>query len=101
MPGQFDDVEVTKKTLEYNAEHNELMISATLILPNAKYNVSKLNHVWQVGAMADGVQPTMHGKWLENYDSTEILDLTTTPREGLPLNNHQCVLITVIIIWNK
>lgn len=64
-------------------------ISATLGLPASTeeeqqkegggYNVSRLNHVWQVGyVIVEGTaRPGMHPTTLQNVDSTEALDLWT------------------------
>ncbi|KAB2086224.1 hypothetical protein ES319_A04G014500v1 [Gossypium barbadense] len=41
------------------------------------YNVSSLNHVWQVGYCVDGLEPKMHETSLGNLDSKEVLDLET------------------------
>ncbi|KAB2032955.1 hypothetical protein ES319_D05G414600v1 [Gossypium barbadense] len=51
-------------------------VFATLVLPQ-RYNVSSLNHVWQVGYCVDGLEPKMHEASLGNLDSKEILDLET------------------------
>ncbi|CAN4075418.1 unnamed protein product [Withania somnifera] len=58
------------------------VIEATIILP-MKYDVSRLNHVWQVGIdVAQGKEPKMHPRALRNYDSTEIINLRTGKGRG-------------------
>ncbi|KAL6284035.1 hypothetical protein ACE6H2_014964 [Prunus campanulata] len=81
QPSQdFDDVIV--KTMKGDVQADKYMsIFATLILPPnpAAYNISKLNHVWQVGFEADDVhlEPKMHSTALQNVDSTETLNLNS------------------------
>jgi hypothetical protein len=53
-----------------------LTLHATLALPSM-YNVSRLNHVWQVGYEVQGTEPKMHPAALQNVDSTETKDLKT------------------------
>ncbi|KAK9024707.1 hypothetical protein V6N11_004865 [Hibiscus sabdariffa] len=52
-------------------------VFATLVLPDQRYDISSLNHVWQVGRYADGSEPMMHWTSLGNFDSKEVLDLQT------------------------
>lgn len=81
QPSQdFDDVIV--KTMKGDVLADKYMsIFATLILPPdpAAYNISKLNHLWQVGFEADDVhlEPKMHSTALQNVDSTETLNLNS------------------------
>ncbi|MBA0567440.1 hypothetical protein Golob_012177, partial [Gossypium lobatum] len=51
-------------------------VFSTLVLPQ-RYNVSSLNHVWQVGYCVDGLEPKMHEPSLGNLDSKEVLNLET------------------------
>ncbi|XP_055824010.1 cytochrome b561 and DOMON domain-containing protein At4g12980-like [Solanum dulcamara] len=60
-------------SLEYIQYH---IIEATIHLPQT-VNISRINHVWQVGKVASGMEPKIHDKTLKNYDSTEIIDLQT------------------------
>ncbi|KAL9333809.1 hypothetical protein Peur_073948 [Populus x canadensis] len=53
-----------------------LTLHAALALPSM-YNVSRLNHVWQVGYEVQGTEPKMHPTALQNVDSTETIDLKT------------------------
>jgi hypothetical protein len=77
LPSDNIDLEVSNATIEYTHETSYLVIHATLILPGEKYNISNLNHVWQVGNCAEDVRPKMHPTALQNVDSTETIDLTT------------------------
>lgn len=68
------DLNVSKlkfSSLEHIQYH---IIEATIHLPQT-VNVSRINHVWQVGKVASGMEPKIHEKTLKNYDSTEIIDL--------------------------
>ncbi|XP_061342288.1 cytochrome b561 and DOMON domain-containing protein At3g25290-like [Gastrolobium bilobum] len=55
-----------------------LYIYARLILPSEEYNITRLNHVWQVGYELVEDQPLNHPTSLDNVDSTETIDLTTS-----------------------
>ncbi|KAH0706495.1 hypothetical protein KY290_012264 [Solanum tuberosum] len=57
---------------------------ATIILP-MKYDLSRLNQVWQVGINIGAVgnkELKMHGKGLMNYDSSETINLRTGKGRG-------------------
>lgn len=72
-------IEVPIKSMENTDEVSKLYIlSARLFLPSKEYNITKLNHVWQVGHAAEGDQPKMHPTTLHNVDSTETIDLTSS-----------------------
>ncbi|XP_070004027.1 uncharacterized protein [Nicotiana sylvestris] len=60
------------------------VIEATIVLDPFKYDLSRLNHVWQVGVDMDAVgkEPKMHAKELRNYDSTETINLMTGKGRG-------------------
>ncbi|PON41202.1 Cytochrome b561 and DOMON domain-containing protein [Parasponia andersonii] len=62
-----------------------ITISGTLFLDTKFYNVEKLNHVWQVGYDADqeSLEPKMHPPTLQNFDSTETLNLTSGVGHGV------------------
>ncbi|PON91927.1 Cytochrome b561 and DOMON domain-containing protein [Trema orientale] len=62
-----------------------ITISGTLVLDTKFYNVEKLNHVWQVGYDADqeSLEPKMHPPTLQNFDSTETLNLTSGVGQGV------------------
>lgn len=68
------DVTVVSKHIEYVSSLDCFAISATLILP-PEYNISRLNHVWQVGYDSDEMQPKKHPTNLPNVDSTETINL--------------------------
>lgn len=68
------DVTVVSKHIEYVSSHDYVTITARLILP-PKYNISRLNHVWQVGYDSDEMQPKQHPANLPNVDSTETINL--------------------------
>ncbi|OVA04052.1 Cytochrome b561 [Macleaya cordata] len=70
------EVRVGDKRVMYSAESGFLTISATLTLP-PEYNISKLNHVWQVGSWVQDFEPQMHDDTLQNFDSAETIDLTS------------------------
>ncbi|KAJ4725137.1 Cytochrome b561 and DOMON domain-containing protein [Melia azedarach] len=64
-----------------------ITISATLFLPPHQYNISALNHVWQVGYYADGMEPMKHPTDLQNFDSAETINLRT--RESVNAGEHR------------
>ncbi|OMP04387.1 hypothetical protein COLO4_09696 [Corchorus olitorius] len=70
------EVRVLNKTAMYIPKTGFFTMFATLELPES-YNISSLNHVWQVGYLADGLEPKMHSTTLQNFDSKETLDLKT------------------------
>lgn len=67
------DLEVRNKSGESTSEY--ITIYATLILPDQLYNITRLNHVWQVGHSADGLEPMIHPLSVQNFDSTETINL--------------------------
>ncbi|XP_077227148.1 cytochrome b561 and DOMON domain-containing protein At4g12980-like [Tasmannia lanceolata] len=69
------DVEFKLRKLNYDHDTAYLTIFVTLTIPN--YNLSSLNHVWQVGSLVVGEEPRMHGRTLQNFDSGETIDLTS------------------------
>ncbi|XP_010924092.3 cytochrome b561 and DOMON domain-containing protein At3g25290-like isoform X1 [Elaeis guineensis] len=68
------EVGVANKAANYSDETGRLTMAARLTLP-PEYNVSKLNHVWQVGPRVVGTVPLAHAKTLHNFDSKETMDL--------------------------
>ncbi|KAE9614776.1 hypothetical protein Lal_00036094 [Lupinus albus] len=71
-------LEVSNKSMENDAVSEFYTISARIILPK-EYNITRLNHVWQLGyAIADGNQPLRHPTTLHNVDSTETINLTSS-----------------------
>ncbi|XVF33962.1 hypothetical protein REPUB_Repub18cG0016200 [Reevesia pubescens] len=81
------DVRVQNMTAEHISSIGFFTIFATLIIPE-KYNLSSLNHVWQVGFFAEGSEPKMHSTSLQNVDSKEILDLKTGHCQNVGHNSH-------------
>lgn len=81
------DVKVTNKKIDYTDTKDYITISATLFLPPHQYNISALNHVWQVGYYADGMEPMKHPTDLQNFDSAETINLRT--RESVNAGEHR------------
>lgn len=79
---------VQNKTAQHITGTGFFTISATLILPES-YNISRLNHVWQVGYVAEGFEPMVHSKTLQNFDSREILDLNTGQCQNIGHNRRR------------
>ncbi|XP_062079597.1 cytochrome b561 and DOMON domain-containing protein At3g25290-like [Humulus lupulus] len=63
---------------EVSSSSSYMTISGTLVLDTQAYNVKMLNHVWQVGYDADRetLVPRPHSFSLQNFDSSETLNLT-------------------------
>ncbi|XP_059277433.1 cytochrome b561 and DOMON domain-containing protein At3g25290-like [Lycium ferocissimum] len=83
LPSAIDLI-ISNSTFNFSyIEHLQYyVIQATIVLP-LKYDVSRLNHVWQVGIdVAEGKEPKMHPKELRNYDSTETINLRTGKGRG-------------------
>jgi len=72
---------VENMSSQYSGDSGVMTVWATVGLPPA-YNASRLNIVWQVGANAVGMMPVMHEMRLENFDSTETIDLMTGKNLG-------------------
>ncbi|CAL5190635.1 unnamed protein product [Lathyrus oleraceus] len=53
-------------------------IYARLVLPSDEYNITRLNHVWQIGNAVSDESPLRHPINLHNVDSTETIDLTSS-----------------------
>lgn len=70
---------VTNMSVEQKVANRNTMY-ATLVLPSEVYNVTKLNHVWQVGYDIEDGHPLGHPTTLRNVDSTEVIDLTDNGR---------------------
>lgn len=79
------DVNVSNMVVQYIKETSHLVIQAMVVLPK-EYNISRLNHVWQVGGYHakdvkpnydEDEQPKKHAMLLQNVDSTETIDLKT------------------------
>ncbi|OAY28458.1 cytochrome b561 and DOMON domain-containing protein At5g47530 [Manihot esculenta] len=72
-----NEVEFHNMSMEYITELDYITIRARVILPPAAYNITMLNHVWQIGYGAEGTEPKQHPTFLQNVDSTETIDLRT------------------------
>ncbi|KAK4780718.1 hypothetical protein SAY87_016824 [Trapa incisa] len=59
------------------------VISTKVVVPNSKYNISKLTHVWEVGYEATGVEPMMHPKFLQDFNSVEALNFLTEEESAI------------------
>ncbi|KAJ7963771.1 Cytochrome b561 and DOMON domain-containing protein [Quillaja saponaria] len=80
-------LQVNNKKVAYDNTSNFLTIYAEVILPSPNYQISKLNHVWQVGYHASDDEPQIHPTHLQNVDSTEIIDLISG--DGTSGGRHQ------------
>ncbi|EEF32920.1 cytochrome b561 and DOMON domain-containing protein At4g12980 [Ricinus communis] len=85
--------------MEYLDDLDYYSIQASVVLPSAAYDVSKLNHVWQVGYDLAGTNPKNHPRALQNVDSTETLNLMTG-RPARHVGKHRQYLRTVHGILN-
>lgn len=68
---------VSDMSIQHDQGSNFYTIYARLVLPSDKYNITRLNHVWQVGNNVRGQRPLGHPTTLHNVDSTETIDLTS------------------------
>ncbi|KAI4306120.1 hypothetical protein L6164_029427 [Bauhinia variegata] len=75
-------LQVLNASVAYDGKERLYTISATLVLENSVYNISRLNHVWQVGYAVENGSPRNHPTTLRNIDSTETVDLTTNEVRG-------------------
>ena len=81
-------------------EHSDyFMISASLYLPEPEYNISSLNHVWQVGYQSNGMEPLMHHTSLQNVDSAETINLKTGVSEGVGQHRHHLRKVRISMIY--
>ncbi|CAL9049122.1 unnamed protein product [Musa banksii] len=71
------DVQVSNMQANYSEETGAITMSATLSLDPSTYNISELKHVWQVGSSVVDQVPQKHRMRLKNFDSFEVIDLTT------------------------
>lgn len=81
------DFMVQNMTVDDDEHVGLFSVFSTLVLPQT-YNVSSLNHVWQVGYNVDGLEPKMHETSLGNLDSKEVLDLNTGDCENVGQRRH-------------
>ncbi|RWW08684.1 hypothetical protein GW17_00027860 [Ensete ventricosum] len=71
------EVQVRNMQANYSEETGAVTMSAALSLDPSTYNISELKHVWQVGSSVVDQVPQKHRMRLKNFDSFEIIDLTT------------------------
>lgn len=90
------DVEVRNKKALSSNKSGYIAISATLILPTDVYNISRFNHVWQVGYNVDGLEPKMHPATLQNFDSADTINLITAKSHGIGHHRHH---FRMVIKW--
>ncbi|XP_068661607.1 cytochrome b561 and DOMON domain-containing protein At5g35735-like [Aristolochia californica] len=65
------------KVIKLNFSDATMFLTMHIRADLPELNLSRLNHVWQVGSDAVGDIPRMHGKTLQNFDSCETIDLYT------------------------
>lgn len=75
QPSALEEVQCT--SFEYNDLTGYHMVSASLNLSSADYNISRLNMVWQIGYKVEGDEPKQHVATLRNVDSVEMLNLVS------------------------
>ncbi|XP_022151298.1 cytochrome b561 and DOMON domain-containing protein At2g04850-like isoform X2 [Momordica charantia] len=75
QPSVLEEVQCT--SFEYNDLTGYHMVSASLNLSSADYNISRLNMVWQIGYKVEGDEPKQHVATLRNVDSVEMLNLVS------------------------
>ncbi|XP_031286442.1 cytochrome b561 and DOMON domain-containing protein At4g12980-like [Pistacia vera] len=90
------EVIVRNKKTEYVDANRYFTIYATLILPSV-YNISRLNHVWQVGYLAEEMEPKMHPSYLQNVDSTETINLKTFESQSIGTYRHHMRMVHGIL----
>ncbi|XP_073116107.1 cytochrome b561 and DOMON domain-containing protein At3g25290-like isoform X2 [Elaeis guineensis] len=90
------EVGVANKAANYSDETGRLTMAARLTLP-PEYNVSKLNHVWQVGPRVVGTVPLAHAKTLHNFDSKETMDLESGVGHS---QRHHDIGLREVRAWN-
>lgn len=76
------EVIVRNKTIDYVEANHYFTIYAKLTLLSV-YNISRLNHVWQVGYHAEEMEPKMHPSHLQSVDSTETINLKTSESQSI------------------
>ncbi|XP_050219142.1 cytochrome b561 and DOMON domain-containing protein At3g25290-like [Mercurialis annua] len=97
--GDRNEVKFRNVSMEYFGDLSYFTIQASVVLPVAAYNVTRVNHVWQVGYELDGVNPKNHPTALQNDDSSETINLTTE-NEARHVGEHRRFLRMVHGIVN-
>ena len=98
QPSEIDFL-VENKKIEYSDTNHYFTISASLYLPEPEYNITRLNHVWQVGYQSNGMEPLMHPRSLQNVDSAETIDLRTGVSEGVGQHRHHLRKVRISMIY--
>ncbi|TXG67517.1 hypothetical protein EZV62_008792 [Acer yangbiense] len=88
QPSKIDFFKNMKANYSDTNHYYYFTISATLYLPQSDYNISSLNHVWQVGYQSIGMEPQIHPTSLQNVDSAETINLKTRVSEGVGQHRH-------------
>ncbi|XP_078163965.1 cytochrome b561 and DOMON domain-containing protein At3g25290-like [Carex rostrata] len=70
------EVNVSRASADYIAESRMMILYAELGLPHW-CNLTRFNHVWQVGPGMNGDSPVRHMRMLQNFDSRETINLTS------------------------
>ncbi|XP_073004711.1 cytochrome b561 and DOMON domain-containing protein At3g25290-like [Typha latifolia] len=60
----------------YSGGNGKMRLAARLGLP-PEYDVTRLNHVWQVGPKVVGISPRGHKRYLVDFDSRETINITS------------------------
>ncbi|KAG6423838.1 hypothetical protein SASPL_114242 [Salvia splendens] len=71
-------VEFSRCEMDYDPGLEYHVIVTAVVLPEKKFNSSETNVVWQIGEEIRGNEPLMHPKSINNFDSTETIDLDST-----------------------
>lgn len=96
LPTNKFDLQVWNMSMQDEGS-NFYTIYAKLILPSDKYNITKLNHVWQAGFAVIDDRPLPHPKTLHNVDSTEAIDLTSS--NGRSTGQYRSFLRSVTCLY--
>lgn len=72
---------VQRGGVEYSPQTGFLTMFLTVTLPS-NYNVSSLNHVWQVGSHVEDMEPKMHATTVQNFNSYEVINLANGVSSG-------------------
>ncbi|XP_014503940.1 cytochrome b561 and DOMON domain-containing protein At3g25290 [Vigna radiata var. radiata] len=88
---------VLDKSVEQEVDNLHTM-HVRLNLSSHAYNVTRLNHIWQVGYDIEGGRPLGHPKTLRNVDSTEVIDLTDS--NGRSTGQYRSYLRTIHGVLN-
>ncbi|KAK4851324.1 hypothetical protein QYF36_014166 [Acer negundo] len=99
QPSKIDFFENMK--IDYSDTNHYFTISATLYLPQSEYNISSLNHVWQVGYQSNGMEPLMHPTSLQHVDSAETINLRTVVSEGVGQHRHHLRMMLALRLKPK